>query len=136
MNKYSLILIPIIFNESGEILLVKRNREPEREKWSLPGGTGALDKEVNPEKAVAREVFQDFGSKYIDFRIYSIKFSDKPEPILRLYYLGRIKKAPRIESLKTIRELKWFSISEISKIELAFGEFDRDVIKNLNFLNR
>jgi len=110
--------------------LIKRKREPGMGKWSLPGGVGALEKENNPMKAVAQEVQGDFGVDYINCDLFTMQYSDQTEPTLRLYFYGKIKGDPQIKSVKTIQELKWFTIDEALDTELAFEETDKEVIHN------
>jgi ADP-ribose pyrophosphatase YjhB (NUDIX family) len=127
--KYNVVLISIIYNDKKEILLVRRNREPGMGKWSLSGGVGALKEESDPMKAVATEVYGDFGVNYIDYDLLTIQYSDQPEPTLRLYFYGKIEGDPQIKSVKTIQELRWFSAPDALNKELAFEESDKEVIR-------
>lgn len=49
----------VIFNEQGEVLLVKRKHEPLALQWSLPGG--GLDSGETLESGTAREVREETG---------------------------------------------------------------------------
>ena len=49
----------ILFNERGEVLLVKRRHEPLALQWSLPGG--GLDSGETLESGTAREVLEETG---------------------------------------------------------------------------
>lgn len=47
----------VILNEQGEILLVRRNREPEKDTWSIPGGK--VDLYETMESCVVREIKEE-----------------------------------------------------------------------------
>ena len=46
-------------NADGEILIAKRNQEPGKNKWALPGGF--IESNENPEKACLRELKEETG---------------------------------------------------------------------------
>jgi len=126
---YKIILVSIIHRKNkSEILLTRRNREPEFDKWSLPGGTGALEIEADPQLAISKEVLSDFEAEIINPKLFCIKYIAQPEPTLRLYFQGELSEEPKIRSVKTIKELSWFTFEEISHIDLAFKNTDNDII--------
>ncbi|MFG0262346.1 MAG: NUDIX domain-containing protein [Novipirellula sp. JB048] len=47
----------LVTNGQGQLLLVRRARDPERGKWGLPGGF--VDRRETVEQALAREVFEE-----------------------------------------------------------------------------
>ncbi len=51
----------ILFNDKGELLLVKRNVEPKTGKWCLPGGFNEVDE--SPEECCLRELEEETGLK-------------------------------------------------------------------------
>lgn len=123
---YKIILVAIIHKNFKKILLIKRNRVPFVGKWSLPGGAGALLKEQDPEKAIKIEVEQDFGVGF-EGAFYTYSFEKQPEPTIKLFFRGSLNKEPSIKSTKTIMEMGWFGIDEISKLDIAFN--DKEVIE-------
>lgn len=128
---YKIVLISIIHrNNRGEILLTKRKREPELDKWSLPGGTGALELEMDPSKAISLEVQSDFGVNIINPKLFVVKCVSATEPILRFYFEGELDGEPEIKGLKTIKELRWFKIEDINQLDLAFKDIDLEVINS------
>ena len=126
---FRIILVAIIKNEKEEILLVKRAREPGKGKWSLPGGFGAFEKEKNPLKAIEIEIRDDFG---VDFEgeFYDISYEEQVEPTIKLFFIGKLKGKPSIISKETTLEMKWISLREALKVELAFN--DKDILKKLD----
>ncbi len=102
---YKIVLISIIHrNNKSEILLTKRKRKPEIDKWSLPGGTGALETESDPNKAIFLEVRSDFGVNIVNPKLLLVKSISAPEPILRFYFEGELGGEPEIKGLKTMKE--------------------------------
>lgn len=126
---YKIILVSIIHRKNkSELLLTKRNREPEIDKWSLPGGTGALETEADPQLAVSKEALSDFETEIVNPKLFCIKYISQPEPTLRLYYQGELSDEPKIRSIKTIKEMKWFTLEEAACIDLAFKNIDTKII--------
>lgn len=126
---YKIVLISIIHRKNkGEILLTKRKREPELDKWSLPGGTGALETEIDPNKAILLEVQSDFGVNIVNPKLLLVKHISTPESVLRFYFEGELDGEPEIRGLRTIKELRWFSVEEVLKLDLAFKDTDLKAI--------
>lgn len=53
--------VAIVFNKSGELLLVKRNVEPKNGEWCLPGGFNEIGE--TPEECCLRELEEETGLK-------------------------------------------------------------------------
>lgn len=130
---YKIVLISIIHRKnSSEILLTKRKREPELDKWSLPGGTGAFEIESDPGKAIFLEVQSDFGVNIINPKLFAVKCVSATEPILRFYFEGELDGEPKIKGVKTIKELRWFKIEDAIQLDLAFKEIDLEVLNQFD----
>lgn len=127
---YKIILISIIHRKNkSDILLVRRNREPGYDMWSLPGGTGALEKEPDPLLAINKEVSGDFGTDMIDPQLFCLEYTANPDATLHLYFHGELSGEPKIKSPKTTKEMKWVALGKVSEIDLAFKYVDMDVIE-------
>jgi len=127
--KYNIVLISIIYNEAKEILLIRRWRDPEQGKWSLPGGIGALETQSDPIVAVADEVRGEFGVEYINYNLLTIKYIKKTEPTICLYFYGMIRGIPQFNNKDATQEFKWFAIDNVIDTEIAFEDKDKEVIK-------
>lgn len=112
---------------------MKRAREPCKGKWSLAGGFGAFEKEKNPVKAINIEIKDDFGVDF-DGKFYDISYEEQSEPMIKLFFIGKLKGKPRIISKETTSEIKWVSLNEALKIDLAFN--DKDILKKLDRKNK
>lgn len=131
MNDYKVIIIALICRKkNSEILLVKRNREPELGKWSLLGGIGALEQEKDPQKAIAMEVTSDISAEFVDNKLLQTLY-DSEKGILRIYYTGNISGDIEIRNPNVTGEAKWFSIEEALNQDLAFSDYDKKIIKML-----
>ena len=127
--KYNIVLIPILFNKSHEILLIRRWRDPEKGKWSLPGGIGALETQPNPTLAILNEVKSELGVDYVNCKLFTIKFTNDPEPTLCLYFHGNIQGTLQTNEDYGSQEFKWIAIDEVLNMEIAFEGKDKEVIK-------
>jgi 8-oxo-dGTP diphosphatase len=101
------------------ILLTKRNIEPFKGLWCLPGGH--IDSDEKASDAVKREVFEETG---MNFNGSFFKYFDEiiPEYNIQavvLIFEGTATGELKIQELE-VQEAKWFSVSEIQSIELAF----------------
>ncbi len=102
------------------ILLIKRNIEPYKSTWALPGGL-VLDDE-NLESAVKRELYEEAGIKP-DFleQLYTFGEVDRDprNRVISVAYLGLVNPSYYdLEASTDAEDAKWFSIKELP--ELAF----------------
>src|SRR3989338_6646579 len=86
-----LLITSAIICSEGKVLLLKRNKEPEKGKWSLPGGVGSLKKYPNPVDAVKNEVKYDLGVAFIVDSFFDYSFYEGKEgPAVVLHFIGKI----------------------------------------------
>ena len=82
---YNLVLVSIIHRKNRrEILLIRRKRNPGKDMWSLPGGTGSLGKETDLGLAVKKEVRSDFSVEYLNYNLFAVRARKIPEPTIYL----------------------------------------------------
>lgn len=115
-----------IIKKNNKILLVKRNRQPYKNYWCLPGGH--IEWQENAEKAIIREVKEETGLsfyprfwRYFDEIIPSLKWH-----AIVLFFTGKFKGKTKANS-REVKETKWFSQKEIKNISLAF--YHREILK-------
>jgi ADP-ribose pyrophosphatase YjhB (NUDIX family) len=71
----------------GKLLLVRREREPFKDLWDLPGGF--LDAGEHPEAAVVRELREETGLEVRPTRLFGIymdTYGDDGDATLNIYY--------------------------------------------------
>lgn len=126
-DKILLAVDCIIFgfdNEDLKILLIKRDFEPEKGKWSLMGGF--LKKEETLDEAAKRVLGNLTGFKEVyleQLRTYSKIDRDPAERTLSTAYYALIDIAAHNEELIEQYSAKWFSLKEAPKLI-----FDHDIM--------
>ena len=109
----------IITNKDGEILLTRRNIEPFKGQWCLPGGH--IDENEKALDAVIREAKEETG---LDFKAEFLSYSDEIFPeynwhAVVLVFAGRGKGELAAQE-REVTEIDWFSLDEARSLPLAF----------------
>jgi mutator protein MutT len=115
--------------KEGKIVLLKRNIEPARGKWTFPGGY--MDRGEVVSEAAIRETKEEIG---LDVKVTSLLnvYSYPGVDVIVIVYLAEIlggELSPGLEA----QEVRFFSLDEIPWEELAF-QSTRDALREL--LNR
>jgi 8-oxo-dGTP diphosphatase len=124
---FELIVRAIIQNEQGDILLVKRVKEPAKDRWILPGGK--IEFHEKAEGAISREIKEELGLDFFpQFLGYKEDFkSVKDRHCMVLYFLGTNKGEIKTKQ-DEISEARYFSAKDIQKSkEIGFDH--KDVLK-------
>ncbi|MGD8191915.1 NUDIX domain-containing protein [Brevibacillus ginsengisoli] len=106
----------VILNEKNEILLVLRNRAPEKGTWSIPGGKVDLYEML--EDTVVREIKEEVD---LDIRVEgflctaeTIKPDHEEHWISVIYRTSVVEgEARNMEEGGAIGEIRWFSLEEL-----------------------
>ncbi len=112
------LVIFTIKDNSLKVLLVKRDVEPFKDKWALPGGFVGIDESL--EDSAKRELFEETGVKdvYLE-QLYSFG-NPKRDPrgrIITISYFALINSEKlKLRASTDVSEAKWFSISEIPSL--------------------
>ncbi|MBW2991867.1 NUDIX hydrolase [Candidatus Woesearchaeota archaeon] len=105
--------------KDGKMLLAKRNTEPFKDYWCLPGGH--IDFGESAEEAIVREVKEETG---LNFKPNFLGYIDEIIPEIDWHGVGLVfyGEAEGEESFdeEEIKELKWFDINEAANMKLAF----------------
>lgn len=117
--------------EGLSILLIKRNVEPYRDSWALPGGL-VLDHE-SIEEAVERELQEETGVKinYLE-QLYSFGSPnrDPRNRVISIAYYGLVRPdAFELKASTDAKDAQWFNIKSLP--ELSF-DHDEIIIKAIN----
>ena len=108
-----------LIERDGKILLVKRNHEPFKDYWCLPGGH--IDFGETAEEAAAREVKEETG---LTLKPEFLGYIDESYPEINwhaevLMFRGKAEGKENIDG-KEIKDIRWFDIKEAAKMKLAF----------------
>lgn len=114
----------IIVKKGGEILLIKRNNEPEKGKWAPPGGH--VDPGESQQEAAQREAREEAGDIEVEEKPLFVFVHDVPEGEKRLpelhkhrchVFMGRV--VGNIKAGSDAGEFEWFSKEEMKRVELT-----------------
>ena len=137
MTTGPVVAVGAIVIDKGSILLVKRNREPARGQWSLPGGRVELGETLR--EALAREVREETGVDVdVDGLIGTAErvVRDDDGDIAFHYVILDYLCAPKTTAIKAgddVSDARWAPVGELADMHLTAGllEFlaDRGVLE-------
>ncbi|UHA75889.1 NUDIX domain-containing protein [Paenibacillus sp. 481] len=106
----------VILNEHSEILLLLRNRNPEKGMWSIPGGK--LDPYEHLEQCVIREVKEEVNLEVEIKGLLCMAETIRPESAehwVSAIYEVNVKggEARNMESGGAIADMRWFGLDQL-----------------------
>ena len=122
--------------KNGSVLLVKREHEPGKGKWSLLGGLVNLGEKIRD--AIKREVEEEVGLKVDVVNIVdvfdSIEYDDKGRVRFHYVIIGFMVKAigGEVRGSEEASQVKWFNVEELKNLEMT--STTRKLLKEVNFL--
>jgi len=106
-------------NGVEKLLLTRRNIQPFKDHWCLPGGH--IDPDETARHAVVREVKEEVG---LDFEPRFFAYFDEIIPEQSIHNVVLIFTGPTTGSIipqhSEVSEIGWFSLPEAEMLELAF----------------
>jgi len=110
------------FSENkAKLLLIKRKKEPFKDRWAMPGGFVEVDEEL--EDAVARELEEETGLTGVPLQqlhTFGKCGRDPRGRQITIVYMGiATNKQNRIKASDDAAEAQWFDIEKLPK-DLAF----------------
>ncbi len=111
---FEIIVRAIILDKKGNVLLTKRAKKPEKEKWALVGGK--VEYKEKARDAVIRELKEELHIEFKPiFQFYRENFfSDLDLHCIIFYFAGNYKGEIKIKP-DEILEIKFFSTKELIK---------------------
>ncbi|KKR69959.1 MAG: CTP pyrophosphohydrolase [Candidatus Woesebacteria bacterium GW2011_GWA2_40_7b] len=112
--------VTAVIRQDNKILLHQRsmNSRGQPGKWENAGGE--IDKGETPELAIVREIKEELGVDFtIEKRIYEDNFDSGDDAWHVIIFGGTIIGTPRVMNPEETSEVKWFSISQLKKVDLA-----------------
>lgn len=94
-----------------QVLLVKRGKEPFRERWALPGGF-LREGEDLPE-AVRRELKEETGLSNVNPELVAVVATPGRDPrghVVTIVYTGLVPGDRPVEPSGDVREARWFNV--------------------------
>lgn len=115
----------LLRNTQGQLLMVRRARDPQKGMWDLPGGF--IDNNETVEQALQRELQEEVGVtadtlNYFGSWVNTYVYKDVPYMTLDLIFIADLSpdKEPRVADTHEITELQWFDPQQIVIEEVAF----------------
>lgn len=118
-----------IIVRDGKILLVKRDTEPFRGFWALPGGR--LEDDETLEECCIREAKEESGIDVEIVRlvgVYSNPLRD-PRKIIAAAYLCRPKGGKETPQQGEIQEVKWFPLDQLPQLASDHGKMIKEALE-------
>jgi len=115
-----IVAVGAIVLHEGKVLLIRRAKEPNAGKWSLPGGAQELGETVN--EAAIREVYEETGVAISVIELVEVIDSitkDDQGKIAYHYTLVDLLcswKSGTPKASDDALEAKWFSVNEINEL--------------------
>ncbi|MEM3437423.1 MAG: NUDIX hydrolase [Nitrososphaerales archaeon] len=131
-----LVGVGAFIKKNNSVLLVKREYEPGKGKWSLPGGLVNLGEKISD--AIKREVEEEVGLKVDVIKIVdvfdSIEYDDKGKVRFHYVIVGFMVKVieGKVRSSKEASQVKWFKADELKDLEIT--STTRKLLEEVNFL--
>lgn len=129
-RKPPLLVVNAVISKGDEVLLIKRNKFPDKGKWVVPGGHVRYNE--SPEEAVKRETKEETGLE-IEVVGTILTELDKGNLDSRGYHLATtfLTKVLRgkLRKSKEASEMKWFKLNKLPKnMGLGCRKYFQDTI--------
>jgi mutator protein MutT len=109
---FELVVRAIIIDSKGRVLLGKRAKEPEKDKWALIGGK--VEQMEKIEDAVIREVHEELGLTFSPtFLFYNENFFFKKDLYSVMFYFSGPTKGEITIKPDELLEVRYFSLQEL-----------------------
>ena len=109
------------------VLLIKRDREPFKGRWALPGGFIGIKEEL--KDAAARELEEETGVAGVELRqvhTFDTLGRDPRGRVITVAYSGVVDPGSvEVRAASDAREARWFDIDNLPSLTFDHGEIVR-----------
>ena len=121
----------VIANEkTPKVLLVKRGKEPYKDRWAFPGGFMNMDETT--EVCAFRELMEETGLKVDELKeigSYSKVDRDPRGRTITVAYLAIVDKATKVHGQDDAAKAEWWPINALPPLAFDHEEIMLDAIK-------
>lgn len=125
--------VAAVIQDNDKVLLCQRSQKASNQqlKWENPGGK--VDEGETPENAIIREIKEELGVLFkIKKVIYEDSFISEDDTYNVIIYSGSITGVPKAMIPEETSKVKWFKLSELSKVDLA--SYTREDFKRFGWI--
>lgn len=129
------IVVACLLSEN-EILLLKRNKEPFKDQWSLPGGK--IDAGEFTDRAIRREIMEETGIVIQDLSykglVSELIYQGMDENNLLYHHLVHVflSRVPKVnQPFSSEGELAWFGLDQVESLKDEMVISDYHIIKEM-----
>ena len=131
-----------ILNTSGELLVCKRGKEPEKGTFDLPGGF--VDENESAEQAIEREIEEELNAKVTDSTyLYSLpntyEYSGMSVPTLDMFYECKLEDIANLQPSDDVEDCFFVPVKELkpelfglTSVRKAVGIFLQNKLLKVN----
>lgn len=112
------VVTGVLFTIESEILLIKRNLEPQRGKWTFPAGF--VDRGEKVEDAAIREVFEETGYIVVLDKLVGV-YSQEADPIILIVYSGHTVGGERTDNSE-VQSIQTFPLDKLPSLAFVRDE--------------
>jgi mutator protein MutT len=135
-SEHPIVGVGALIKKDDSVLLLKREHEPGKGKWSLPGGLVNLGEKIR--NAIKREVEEEVGLRVDVVSIVdvfdSIEYDGKRRIRFHYVIVGFTVKpvGGEVRGSEEASQVKWFRADELKDLEMT--STTRKLLKKVNFL--
>jgi 8-oxo-dGTP diphosphatase len=104
-----------------KVLLIKRLKDPFKDRWALPGGY--VNQYEEPQHAAIRECKEETSLTIKQPKLVTTRGGIGRDPrgwVITMVYKGEVLDGQKPMAADDAKELKWFNIDEAKSMKLAF----------------
>ena len=134
--EHPIVGVGAFIKKDDSVLLLKREHEPSKGEWSLPGGLVNLGERI--EDAIKREVEEEVGLKVDVVSIIdvfdSIEYDGKGRVRFHYVIVGFMVEpiGGEVRGSEEASQVRWFNVDELKDLEMT--STTRKLLKEVNFL--
>lgn len=113
----------VICDDAGRVLLILRGTEPEKGRWSVPGGH--VEPGESPAEAAAREAFEETGlTVSIGRQLPTVVIPAPGGRVFHIHHFAATVTGGALQPGDDADDVRWFSLAELHRPPLTADLLD------------